>query len=767
MTDSSVEKIPFAVDLSRILEVLAKQIYQDPLALLRENSQNAFDAIRLRLATDADFVPRIDIQVKADSIEVADNGIGMTWEDLKEHYWRAGSSSKNTPEALAAGVVGTFGIGAMANFGIAESMVVETESRGQRTRSSADRRTLSTSEDTITLESLLPQGEPGTVVRAQIPADSPVNVAQATAYITDFVAFVDIPVFVNGHQVNTGSIDDAVPSRGDVLLESIGHELSTDFTTDLTIRVDGNGEIWLRAANVQYRGQGAAGGVILRQSEGSLRTFRSGFGLATVGVTSTYQFGGVADLALLQPTAGREALTTESMQVLQLLIAQLDAAASEALAGSPLADSNVRFMEWVRRHGRYELCEHLNVRVEPDAQKESLASIRDRSKHNPVLVYAGADSELIKAVATDDSKLLVVASTKPRRQCELEFLNRFCNTESVSDSPQVIDLKPEADWSRPEHALVFRISTILETDYFLPARVGLGTLTHGLPILVEATTPTPEITLDPTAQSFSLVASLYESDYQSFGSMAKDFVRNVVFQRVSDLVPSSTRQGAEAFLKSIRRRRDIFEYEYDDLEPFESVWKDYVEGRITMAEATSRSNALAQRNVQTFDRAAAMSVRDVVPDVVDNEAAIATEPVSPGPAPAILRTEVESEAKLLTLSSEDEPVRGFRCFLALTEKAFEERIDFFLQPHTTSVVWGGQKVLFVFEHHSGEFGLYYDLQTGNVASEQSGGGPVPTATLILKNRLFIPVPDEITTAFIPAPDERKRFEVKWDFLYTD
>jgi molecular chaperone HtpG len=25
------------------------------------------------------------------------------------------------------------------------------------------------------------------------------------------------------------------------------------------------------------------------------------------------------------------------------------------------------------------------------------------------------------------------------------------------------------------------------------------------------------------------------------------------------------------------------------------------------------------------------------------------------------------------------------------------------------VVWGGQKVLFVFEHHSGEFGLYYDV----------------------------------------------------------
>lgn len=46
----------------------------------------------------------------------------------------------------------------------------------------------------------------------------------------------------------------------------------------------------------------------------------------------------------------------------------------------------------------------------------------------------------------------------------------------------------------------------------------------------------------------------------------------------------------------------------------------------------------------------------------------------------------------------------------------EERGDFFMQPHQTSVVWGGQKVLFIFQHHSRRFGLYYDLQTSGVVS---------------------------------------------------
>ena len=103
MDEPISRKIPFQVDLSRIIEVLAKQIYQDPLALLRENTQNAFDAIRLRKATGDAFSPQITIEVTPTKISISDNGIGMSEQDLKDHYWRAGSSSKNTPEASSAG----------------------------------------------------------------------------------------------------------------------------------------------------------------------------------------------------------------------------------------------------------------------------------------------------------------------------------------------------------------------------------------------------------------------------------------------------------------------------------------------------------------------------------------------------------------------------------------------------------------------------------------------------------------------------------------
>ena len=88
-------------------------------------------------------------------------------------------------------------------------------------------------------------------------------------------------------------------------------------------------------------------------------------------------------------------------------------------------------------------------------------------------------------------------------------------------------------------------------------------------------------------------------------------------------------------------------------------------------------------------------------------------------------------------------------------------------PHRTSVVWGGQKALFILEHHSGDFGLYYDLQTQGLISRQSGGGSFETCTIVMKNRVFIPIPSAIQASFLPDADEKKRFEVRCDLLHID
>lgn len=753
-----MERIPFEVDVNRVIEVLAGQIYQTPLALLRENAQNAFDAILMRRHRGGDFEPRIDVTITDQEITIADNGIGMTADDLRRHYWHAGSSGKNNPEARAAGVVGTFGIGAMSNFGIADALQLETESAvtGERTRSAAQRATLSATEDCIELASTAPTGEPGTRVSATMPAGT-VDVAEATGYISDFVGLVPVPVLVNGELVSQQALESQLPPPADAQPIDAG-VLDSRLSGSVRLRVTGVGEVWVHVHDLRFDGEPVAGDVVLRQGSGAIRTFRSGFGLAVAGVTSAYGLGGLANVEIFEPTAGREALRTGSLQILQDAVTDLDRLVSLTLAKLAQSDQSTAFMRWALDHGEIELCSLVRVRVEPDKQSVALGEIRERGQQGGVSYYAGSDTAIITAMASEDSPLVVLAGNNPRRQLERTYLERFCSAQELTDDAKVLSRKSITNWSLAEQAIVFRITSILASDYFLTANVDLGSLSHGLPVLVSRTAPA-ELVLDPSGSTFNLIVELHDSDYAMFGGMVKDFVRNVIFPRVSDLVPSSTREGAEAFLKSIRRTRDVFEYEAEDLE---SIWEKVLKGELSMDEAARRSVSAAGQRVQVFDAAGTRNVAEVVPDLgpMDPEDEL-------GPAPPILRAETDSDAKLLTVADGDPAIQGYRCFIALSDRAREERGEFFLQPHSTSVVWGGQKVLFVFEHHSGQFGLYYDLQAAHVVAPESGGGPYATATIVLRNKVFIPVPADLADVFIPHGGERKRFEVRSDLLFTD
>lgn len=769
----STEFIPFAVDTSRVLELLAKQIYQSPLALLRENTQNAFDATLLRKHRDAQYEPKIEIEVSSQCVVVRDNGIGMTADDLKRHFWQAGSSSKNTDEARQAGVVGTFGIGAMANFGIADTLQVTTESAitGERTRCLAKRDELRFNQDCIATEKLPTTGTPGTEIIASIVPGTPLDLKSVKAYVAEFVALLETPVSVNGELVSGQPIEQLVPSVSAVWTDELTNvQLSPRFIADVSVMVSNNADVRLYIRNFRWNGISLSGRLLLRNGIATLRTFRSGFGLATVSVGSVYQFGGIADIQVFQPTAGREALTTVSMQLLQNVIADIDNYTSVMLSARPEADSSTPFMQWVCAHNRYELCGKLKISMQP-GERTTLDDIKERTKECQMPVYDGTDQTVIASYSTEDRPLLILARNNPRKQCEMMYLQKFCKVQTVSNTPLVNKLVPESEWTSSQGALAFRIKTILESDYFLSSDVGFGKISHGLAMLVQFKAETATIILDPSGPAVATILGLYSSEYSAFGSMVKDFVRNAIFPKVADRVPSSTRQGAEAFLRAIRRPREIFEYEETDTSNLSLIWTDYAEGKISLREAVSLSQTAVRNSVQIVEAGSAAQVADVVPDVVRNEqtthVANGEEAQSLEALPAITRTDVSSQMKLLTIPRDQPALRGYRCFIALTEKVRADMGDFFMQPHKTSIVWGGQKVLFIFLHHSGEFGLYYDLQTRDSISQHSGGKAYQTSTMVLKNTIYIPVPEEIEASFVPAAGERKRFEVRCDLLRVD
>ena len=761
------ELIPFEIETRRVVQLLAKQIYQSPLALLRENTQNAFDAVRQRLHRDATFQPLIEISLAPDMITITDNGIGMTPNDLRRHYWTAGSSSKNNEDARAAGVVGTFGIGAMANFGIAEKLVVETESAltGERTICRAERGKLDLKRDCIEQQFIASKGSAGTSITAYVGEGEEIDVQTARNYIGEFVSLVNVPVHVNGAVVSQRSPDDLISKVPEAWKQCEKRQnIGARMTADAVVVVSNNADIWMNLTEILWDSTPLTGNLVLRTGHSNLRTFRNGFGLATASVGSSYQFGGIADLGILEPTAGREAITVEGLQLLQSMMVEIDRFTSELLAKHDECDSSTSFMQWVSSNGRYDLCGRLRMTVHP-GERISLQEVSDRSQGKAMPLYEGADQGVITAYASDDTPVLVLARTNPRRKCESEFLRERAKISLIADAPVVKNKRPYGKMSLAESALAYRVKTILETDYFLKCNVAFGDISHNLPVFVEKKAGLVDVILNPVGQSVKLLLRIYDTEYTAFGSMAKDFVRNTIFSRVADLVPSSTRQGAESFLRAIRKRPEAFEYADDDLGSLPSIWKDYDDGQITLEQAVARSTAAVRSSVQVVE--SAVNAQEVVPDVIQNEQALTdnSERIqSLDPWPGISRMEISSAHKLLVIEENQPALRGYRCFLAITDKAREQMGEFFLQPHLTSVVWGGQKTLFIFMHHSGEFGLYYDLQTRDVVDAPAGGGTFPTCSIVISDKIFIPVPDDIRASFIPAPGERKRFEVRADIL---
>jgi len=769
------EQIPYHVEVSQIINLLAKQIYQSPLALLRENCQNAYDAILMRRHSGEEFQAEIIISIEPTKITISDNGIGMTKDDLVTYYWRAGSSGKNNPEARAAGVVGTFGIGAMANFGTASKLTVITESAkdGKRTMCHAQRETLSTTKNCIDMIIEPSSGSPGTTVIAEIQEDIPIDIEEASKYITDFVSYLDIPVTVNGELVSQKTIETSVVKPPEGFVERAKDTvLKSQITADVELAIAQTGEVWLSLNNIRYSDKQIDGVIILWQGMNQIRTFRSKFALANTAVSSAYRFGGVANLAILEPTAGREAITTSSLQLLQTIVTESDAYVSEQIAKTQLSNFNTSFMDWAAKNNRYELCSNLKIRVEPDNQSMTLNEVRNTSKGSPLNYYDGSDKAMIEAFATDEKRLVVVSSSQPRRRCELSFFSSHCQMTRIVDAPTVLSTKNERDLTMAESAFSLRLVSILEADYFVNVGVKYGKMSHELPVYVDLSKKPIEITLDSGGSSVAMILNLYQEDLASFSGMAKDFVRNIIFPKIANVVPSSTKQGAKAFLQAIRQPRDIFEYEKSELGSLSEIWERYLEGEITMGVAARQSASIARTSIQSFDRSNTESATNVIPDVLDNQQII--EDIKKDDVleefdamPAITRLDKESSAKLLIIEDDKPALKGFRCFVAITDRARRDRGEFFLQPHRTQIVWGGQKALYIFQHHSGEFGLYYELQADKIMSDNPGGHTFQTSTIMLKNQIYIPVPDEISQKFLPNDVERKRFEIRFELLYPE
>jgi molecular chaperone HtpG len=143
----TAEKRSFQAEVSKLLQIVANSLYSEREVFLRElisNAADACDKLRYLALTDADLVAgdpdfKIRLSVNADekTLTIADNGVGMTEEELDQNLGTIASSGTGafidnlTGDAKKdVGLIGQFGVGFYSAFMVSEKVEVLTRKAG-------------------------------------------------------------------------------------------------------------------------------------------------------------------------------------------------------------------------------------------------------------------------------------------------------------------------------------------------------------------------------------------------------------------------------------------------------------------------------------------------------------------------------------------------------------------------------------------------------------------------------------------------------------
>jgi len=767
---SNTSKLSFQIEVRRVLEILSNDIYDSPYALLRENIQNGYDAILMRMQLDGSesFDPKIIVNIDSKYITIEDNGIGMNKDVVSNNFWKAGSSGKNTEIAQKAGVVGTFGIGAMANFGVCKSIKVITHSvAGDETiETFANRDSLSITEECIDINSYEEKREPGTQIIAELDNGINLTVQGAISYLNPYIKHLYVPVIINGTVVSKKDYREIFELKPENIYKTETYNIkpTSNLSFDLQINYTNQNIVKILCSNVIRNAQPIIGDIALSQGGGGIYGLRNYFGLAPIPVSSFYNLGGVVNLSILHPTAGREALSRESIEFVSYIINIIEKKISESLTDLEISDLNSGFLNYVSSNNRFELAKNLKIVVQPNDERWHLGKIAPTVDGKQVYYYSGRDASTILQFGNENSYLLLLSQDNPRRRIQLEYIKRL-GVEEVPDKARVSKVYETKELSFSEVSLILRITNILNEDYLIvDSKVFIAEISHQVPSLVEYKDNVVIVYLARQSSAVRQVLQIYSTDWVLFGSFVKDFIRNHLYQKFSAYVPSSTKQGADALQKILMRNRELYKYEYSDLGALESLLSEYVSGEIDFPEVLKKSTTIIRTHSQFVKQNQVGTVEQEIPSIIENNPTQEITFDEYGPIPPIIRRETKTDKKILKTDKPYPHLNNFSLFLSLSEKIFKSQLEFFLEPHTTKVIWSMHKVVYIFTHASNNISLYYDIELKEKLSDESTGGKaIPSTTIITENKLFIPIIPELNSYF-EIKEGTKEFYVRYDII---
>lgn len=732
-----VKSFKVGIDFESVLRAISKQIYETPLAFIRENVQNAVDAIRIQALREGtepgDERYRIDITVGNQRILVRDNGTGMSASDLENFFWTIGASGKRTQEAMAAGCVGMFGIGGFANFGVCHMLEVVSQTgdaaHGTLTRLSEDAiQHAGTAIPSVTVETSDEAGPRGTIVVGHL-RQAP-NPEELRRYLQDFVKFVPTAIYFNSQRISQNqfsSIEDRenlTPiggrhewSEGNIV---IAGRLYEDRGHTLVASIDSMTEA---GEPVNLTGQ-------LRFETGAIDVFKRGFKLCATTVGSTIGVSGRLDCDRFIPTAGRDSLDAPTTSLLGRIVLLLERVAVEAALETPeRIAQHTRIFRYITQRGLVSRLDHVRVRL-ADGTEIALADMKRRAQQGGVGVFFGvAQKQALNQIMQARGHLVVLLSgDRYRQQAERAYLEKFCNAkpfDGIIDCTERYD-----DLNRFEKVFLSELELNISKSYEVRNfRLIPGKLTEDIPVFVKehGGTQPLDIFVDVRHQE---VAKLEDLGYtQILYSLIATFCREYLGSSLKKWSPRFFGDGALNLELLAKRRSELWVLLKDDI------------GVVRKG---------GQRQVVTRSDVQVVSVggRHGPP-----------EPPPGKPLPRLLHIIDEQAATGLS---------GF--YIRLPDSAFAAYGDLLPECDSRSVVWIGNKIQYV-ASDTVSAAFQYEIRLDEIVAADVNGVPRAAGAIALDHPLqemykglYFPIPVPLERFLVPRDGAEIRLELHCDWI---
>ena len=733
---SNGKSFPVGMDFKHVHKTISEHLYETPLAFLRENVQNALDAIRMQAHAEGksvgDETYKIAISVTESECVITDNGIGMSADDLRKYFWTIGASGKRTQEARAAGCVGMFGIGGFANFGICNVLTVtsrkEDQPTGTLTRLTEDEINNSATEFPIVHAEDSQHADPrGTVVSGEFK--SPGNVAELKTYISSFVRFAVERVTFNSVLISQADyftpaqLENVTPitaermkwTEGD--LELTGQLFRDQSASTVIARVTG-----LRVAGEEVRFQAH-----LRMENGPIDVLKRGFKLCSTTIQTQIGISGRIDCDRMSPTAGRDSLNSQSITLLQRVANCLEAVVVETILNSKeLLSQHARIYHYVSQKGWISHLGKAEVSL-ADGSTLLLESINDKA-HNGVGVFFGAHQKqaLNQIMQARGNLVVLLPSERYRRSAVQSYLTKYCSAKPFSGIVEFQELYQDLD--RFERVFLSELELTIQSEFDVRnVKFTAGKLTEDIPVYLSDTSTVGPLKIAVDVRHAE-IAKLRKLEFGPLlYSLIGSFCREYLGSTLRSQSPKFFGSGAINLDSLEKKRSELWVLVKDD---------------IHTVSRTAKRQVVRRSDVHTITAGGGGSSANQQDE----------QPLVKNP-------------KLLYIQGDAEFAEILGYYLRIPDPATKAFGDVIKQYDNRGIVWVGNKIIFnASDGISSAFQFEVRLEhiiTTNISGIQSTEGVEQSDRSIqdVNDGLYFPIPSALESNLVPGGDDEIRIEV--------